>query len=441
VIRTFRSLASVNYRLWFAGALVSNVGAWMQRTAQDWIVLTQLTDNDAFAVGIVMALQFGPILVLGPFTGLIVDRVPGRTLLILTQTAQAVLAFGLGAIMLADVAQLWMVYGFALLLGIVTAVDNPARQTFVGELVPTDDLPNAVALNSASFNSARLIGPAVAGLAMAVFGPGWVFIINGCTFAGVLVALWLLRTNELYPIAKTRRGPGQLSAGFRYVRGRPDILVVLAMVFVIGTFGFNFPIFTSAMSRVEFHLDVRDYGLISSVLAIGSVIGSLLAARREKPRVGLAIGAAAAFGVISLAAALMPNAVAFAIALVPLGMAAMTMTTSANAYVQTTVDPSIRGRVMALYMAVFAGTTLLGGPAVGWVSDAFGPRWGLGVAAIAGGVGALIGLVWLALDKNLRVRRHPDAPWRLTLRYDGDRYDRATATQEIAISETSTERS
>ncbi|WP_210480653.1 MFS transporter [Naasia sp. SYSU D00948] len=406
---TFRSFSWLNYRLWFAGALVSNIGAWMQRTAQDWIVLTELTDQDPVAVGITMALQFGPLLVLGPFAGPLVDRIPGRRLLVLTQIAQAVLALALGVLLLTGTAQLWMVYGFALLLGIVTAVDNPARQTFVGELVPAPDLPNAVALNAASFNGARLIGPAVAGVTTAAIGSGWVFLVNAATYTAVLAALAALRRSELQEVEKAPRGSGGLREGLRYVRGRPDLVAILAMVFLVGTFGLNFPIFTSTMARIEFGMGASEFGLLSSVLAIGSVVGALGAAHRNQPRVTVIGLSAAGFGVFCTIAALMPTYVAFAIALVPIGLCSMIMTTSANAYVQTTTEPTMRGRVMSLYMALFAGTTLIGAPIVGWVAGLLGPRWALGVGALSGVLAALVGLAWLLASRRARLRSAEDS--------------------------------
>ena len=247
----FRSLRIFNYRLWFLGALVSNTGAWMQRTAQDWIVLTELTNRDAAALGITMALQFGPLLVMVPFTGLMADRFDRRKLLMWTQTASGALALGLGALVLSGTVQLWHVYVFALLLGIVTAIDTPVRQTFVSELVSDADISNAVALNSTSFQSARLVGPAIAGVLIAVLGSGWVFVINGVSFAGVLLSLVLIRRDQLVAAPRLTKARGQIRDGLRYVGSRSDLVIVLVMVFLVGTFGFNFPIFISTMSTVE----------------------------------------------------------------------------------------------------------------------------------------------------------------------------------------------
>ena len=437
----FRSLRIFNYRLWFAGALISNTGAWMQRTAQDWIVLTELTDKDAAALGITMALQFGPLLVMVPFTGLIADRFDRRRTLMLTQTASAVLALGLGVLVLSGTVQLWQVYVFALLLGVVTAIDTPVRQTFVSELVSDADISNAVALNSTSFQSARLIGPAIAGVLIAVIGSGWVFVINGVSFAGVLLSLILIRRDQLVAAPRLKKARGQIRDGIRYVRSRSDIVVVLVMVFLVGTFGFNFPIFISTMSTVEFGQGATQFGLLSSILAAGAVGGSLLAARREKVRLAVILFAAGGFGVACAIAAFTPTYWWFAGSLVIVGATSLTMMNTANAYVQTTTEPAFRGRVMALYMAIFAGGTPIGAPIVGAVANAFGPRWALGIGALSGVVAMLVAVGWLVVSKGMRLGRSPESRFGLRLRFDGiPADDRELATQEIAIVQGTAER-
>jgi MFS family permease len=436
----FRSLGNVNYRIWFAGALVSNIGTWMQRTAQDWIVLTELTDLNATAVGVVMALQFGPQLVLMPWSGLIADRFDRRRLLIVTQSAMGILALGLGLITVTGVVQLWHVYLFALGLGVVAAIDAPARQTFVSDLVGDENLSNAVALNSASFNGARLFGPAIAGVLTVAVGAGWVFLINAVTFAFTVVAMNLLRVDQLRAQPRASRERGQLIAGFRYVRQRPDIVVVLITVFLVGTFGFNFAIFTSTMATVEFHKGAGEFGLLSSVMAIGSVAGALLSARRSRARLRLVVGGAAAFGATCTIAALMPGYVSFAVSLAFVGLSSLTLMTTANAYVQTSTLPAMRGRVMALYMAIFAGGTPLGAPLVGWVADAFGPRWSLGVAAFSGIIAAAVLVFWLVKYQRLRVRFQSNVTPRFLVRHSGDGRAREAATREIAIVEANTQR-
>ncbi len=420
----FRSLRVFNYRLWFAGALVSNTGAWMQRTAQDWIVLTELTDRDAAALGITMALQFGPLLVLVPVSGLMADRFDRRKLLMWTQGIQCALALGLGLLVISGHVQLWHVYVFALLLGICTAIDTPARQSFVSELVTDKDISNAIALNSTSFQSARLIGPAVAGVLIAWIGTGPVFIVNAVSFVGVLASLFFIRTNLLVPTPRLVKAKGQIRDGLRYVLSRKDSLIVLIMVFLVGTFAFNFPIFISTMSTVEFGKGSAEFGLLSSIMAAGAVAGSLLAARRERVRFIVVVWASGALGLFCAIAALSPSYLFFAVVLVFVGVSSLTMMNTANAYIQTTTAPEMRGRVMAIYMAIFAGGTPIGAPIVGLVANAWGPRWSLGIGAAAGILAALIAVVWLA-----RNRTNAAATQSIPVVHE----DRETATQEIAI--------
>ncbi len=420
----FRSLRVFNYRLWFAGALVSNTGAWMQRTAQDWIVLTELTNRDAAALGITMALQFGPILLLMPVSGLMADRFDRRRLLIWTQAVQCVLALGLGVLVLSGHVELWHVYVFALLLGVCTAIDAPARQAFVSELVTDKDISNAVALNSTSFQSARLIGPAVAGVLIAWIGSGPVFLVNGVSFIGVILSLVLIRKSQLVPSPRLQKAKGQIRDGLRYVRDRKDILVVLVMVFLVGTFGFNFPIFISTMSTVEFGKGSAEFGLLSSVMAVGAVAGSLLAARRERVRFIIVVVASGAFGLVCVVAALSPTYLFFAVVLVLVGACSLTMMNTANAYVQTTTAPAMRGRVMALYMAIFAGGTPIGAPIVGLVANVWGPRWSLAIGAASGILAALIAVVWLSRKRNQATA---------TAAIPVVRENRELATEEIGI--------
>jgi MFS family permease len=397
---TFRSLGTFNYRVWAGGAIVSNVGTWMQRTAQDWLVLTQLTDHDATAVGIVMALQFGPQVLLLPVTGYAADRFDLRKLLFATQAAMGTLALGLGLLTVTGVVQLWHVFVFAFLLGCVTAFDAPARQTFVGELVPETDLSNAVALNSSSFNAARLIGPAVAGVLVGAVGSGWVFLLNAASFAGTLGSLRLLREGELHRRARAVASRSGLIDGFRYVWGRPDLKAILFMFFIVGTFGLNFPIFISTMAVGAFHVGAREYGLLTSLMAIGSVTGALLSARRTNPQVVLLVSGAALFGVGLTVAALMPHYLMFGAALAVVGVAAQTFTTTANGLVQLSTEPAMRGRVMAILLAIALGGTPIGAPIVGWIVDTYGPRWALGVGAAAGFAAAVVGVYYIAQHRR-----------------------------------------
>ena len=407
----FRSFANINYRIWFAGALVSNVGGWMQATAQDWVVLTELTDNDATAMGVTMALQFGPPLVLVSLTGWVADRFDRRRILLTTQGALLALAIAVGSLLLAGVMTLPMMFAFALGFGIVNAFDAPARQAFVSDMVSATETSNAVALNSASFNLARMIGPAVGGLLIVAIGSGWVFIVNAATFLAMIVALLLMRTHLLAPRPKNRSSGG-LAEGFRYVWARSDLKVVFVTVFLIGAFGMNFPIFASTMA-LEFGAGADGYGVLSSVLAIGSLIGALLAARRDRARVRVVILAAGGFGIAAFVSAAMPTYLSYAVTLTFTGFMIVTLLTTANGYVQITTDPALRGRVLALYMAVIMGSTPVGAPIAGWVADAFGPRAAIMLGGTAGFIACAIGVTWVLTSG--RLRREESSRFRLTL--------------------------
>jgi MFS family permease len=397
----FGSLRIWNYRVWTGGALVSNVGTWMQRVAQDWLVLTVLTRHNASAMGVVMALQFGPQLLLLPWSGYAADRLDRRKLLIATQAALGLLALGLGLVTVTGVVTLWQVYVFAFLLGCVSAFDAPVRQVFVNDLVGDEHLANAVALNSTSFNAARMIGPAVAGLLIAAVGCGWVFLINAASFAGVLASLAMLRVGQLHAGEHRLRKVGGLAEGFRYVWRRPDLMAVLVMLFLIGTFGLNFPIFISTMALTAFHGGAGQYGLLTSAFAIGSVGGALYSAYRSQPGMAVLCTASAVFGAGCVLAALAPDEGLFAAALVLTGLAALVFATGTNSLMQLTTEPAMRGRVMALRIAVAMGGTPIGAPIVGWIADRFGPRWALGVGAASGLAAMLVALRYMA---GLRAR-------------------------------------
>ncbi len=386
----FRSLRGFNYRVWAAGAFVSNIGTWVQRTGQDWLVFTQLTDHDAFAVSLVMALQFGPQLLLLPLTGYAADHFNQRRLLVATQTTMGALALILGLLTVTGAVELWHVYVFAFLFGSAAAFDAPVRQTFVAELVGEKDLHNAVALNSTSFNAARMIGPAIAGLTIAAVGTGWAFLLNGASFVAVLVSLAFLRLGDLRPTARAHRTLGGFTEGFRYVWRRPDLMAMLVMLFLVGTFGLNFPIFISTMAIGVFHADAQGFGLLSSCMAIGTVAGALWNAGRAQPRFSLLLNGAAIFGVGCTLAALSPGYWFFAAALVVTGMAAMTFTNTSNSLMQLTTERAMRGRVMALRIGIALGGTPIGAPIVGWVANTYGPRWALGVAAASGFAAAAV---------------------------------------------------
>ncbi|MFD8327593.1 MFS transporter [Streptomyces lydicus] len=399
---TFSSLRIRNYRLFATGQMVSNTGTWMQRIAQDWLVLS-LTGSSA-AVGITTALQFLPMLLLGLYGGVIADRFPKRKLLLLTQSAMGLTGLALAALTLSGQVQVWHVYLVALLLGLATVVDNPARQAFVSEMVGQDDLRNAVSLNSANFQSARLIGPAVAGVLITAFGSGWAFLFNGLSFIAPLTGLLMMRTAELHKVDRVPRSKGQLREGLRYVSQRPDLIWPIVLVGFIGTFGFNFPIWLTAFVYHVFHQGAGTYALFNGLMAAGSLIGALLAARRAGSRLRLLVGAAMLFGALEITAALAPSFWMFAALLAPIGMVGLTINVTANSSVQMATDPLMRGRVMSLFMMVFMGGTPLGAPVVGWVTDAFGARIGF----LAGGVisltaAGLIGLV-LARVGGLRLK-------------------------------------
>ncbi len=389
---TFRSLRSYNFRLWTGGALVSNIGTWMQRVAQDWLVLTRLTHHDATALGIVMALQFAPQLLLLPWTGLAADRLNQRRLLMVTQGTMGFLALVLGVLTLAGAVQLWHVYLLAFLSGSAAALDAPVRQTFVAEMVGDADLPNAVALNAMSYNAAQMVGPAVAGLLIAKTGIGWAFVINGISFAAVLLSMAFFRRSELKASARAHRTASGFVEGLRYVWGRPDLRAILLMLFLIGTFGLNFPIFISTMAVDVFHTDARGFGLLSSIMAVGTLSGSLLVARQARPRQAALLVSAAVFGFGFVLAAFAPGYWWFAAALVVIGAAGLTFTNNTNSLMQLSTEPTMRGRVMALRVGVALGGTPIGAPTVGWVASHFGPRWALGIGAAAGISAALVAL-------------------------------------------------
>ncbi|MGW4722351.1 MFS transporter [Streptomyces sp. NPDC004291] len=398
---TFSSLKIRNYRLFFTGAIVSNTGTWMARITQDWLVLS-LTGSAA-AVGITTALQFLPMLLFGLYGGVIADRYPKRQLLLVSQAALGLCGVALAVLTLSGHVQVWHVYLIAFLLGMVTVVDNPARQSFVSEMVGPGQLRNAVSLNSANFQSARLVGPAVAGVLIAGVGSGWAFLLNGLSFVAPVVSLLLMRTGELHKVERVPRGKGQLREGLRYVAGRPDLVWPIVLVGFVGTFGFNFPIWLTAFSGEVFHVGAGTYGFLNTLMAAGSLVGALAAARRGSTRLRMLVIAAGVFGVLEVVAALSPTFWMFALLLVPIGMIGLTVNVTANSAVQMAADPAMRGRVMSLYMMVFAGGTPIGAPLLGWVTDAYGARVGFatgGMISLAAAV--VVGLV-LAKVGGLKV--------------------------------------
>ncbi|MCW1249909.1 MFS transporter [Acaricomes phytoseiuli] len=385
----FRALRAFNYRLWVAGALVSNIGTWVQRVAQDWLVLTVLTDHSGTAVGITTGLQFLPILILGPWAGLLSDRYSKRRLIICTQTAMGFCALILGLLVVTDAVQLWHVYVLALMLGIGSAIDAPARQAFVSEVVHSGDVPNAVALNSASFNLARMAGPGLAGLLIAWVGTGPAFLINAASFFAVIISLLKMRPAELQPTERVPRGRGQIREGLRYLRGQPELRMVLVLGGVVATATLNFQMVNAMMATEVFRQGPGEYGLLGTIMAVGTLSGALLAARRGATRLSYLVLAALALGIFSVLAAFAPGYWLYALALIPIGIAAVTFLNLCNTTIQLGADPAFRGRVLALYMMVVQGGTPLGAPLIGWIGTAFGPRWSL----IIGGAVAVLAAV------------------------------------------------
>ncbi|ALV47226.1 MFS transporter [Arthrobacter alpinus] len=400
----FRALKVFNYRLWVTGALVSNIGTWMQRVAQDWLVLTVLTNHSGTAAGITTGLQFLPIIFLGPYAGLLGDRVNKRKLLLITQAAMGFCALLLGILVVTGSVQLWHVYALALLLGVASAFDAPSRQAFVSEVVGKADVPNAVALNSASFNLARLAGPGVAGLVIALVGTGPAFLINAASFVAVIFSLWRMRVNELLPPVRVPRAKGQIREGLRYIRQRPDLLMIMILVFMVGTFGMNFQITNALMATTVFNLGPGEYGLLGSVMAIGTLAAALLAAKRKNMRMLYIVGGALAFGVTVAVAAIMPSYFWYAVALVPVGLASLTFMNACNTTVQLTTDATMRGRVLAVYMVVLQGGTPIGAPLVGWIATEFGARWSLGLGAVVAVVAGFTALILMNRRNHVRLR-------------------------------------
>ncbi|MEF2072177.1 MFS transporter [Consotaella aegiceratis] len=407
---TFRSLKIFNYRLWAAGAIVSNIGTWMQRTAQDWLVLTELTHNNATAVGIVMALQFGPQLLFLPWTGFAADHFDRRKLMIATQSLMGLLALILGVLTVTGLVELWHVYVLAGLFGCASAFDAPARQTFVSDLVDDRNLSNAVALNSTSFNAGRMIGPAVAGVIIAAVGSGWAFLLNAASYLAVLASLFFLRRGELRYNERAARARGSFVEGFRYVWRRPDLMAILVILLLVGTFGLNFPIFISTMTVSVFHAGANEYGLLSSVMAVGTITGALLAAGREETHFRYLLIGTGVFGIGCILAAMAPNTLLFGAALVIIGISALTLMNVSNSLLQLSTEPAMRGRVMALRMAVAMGGAPIGAPLVGWVADHYGPRWALGIAAVAGLAAAAVAIRHLVQGRHVATYEKPDYP-------------------------------
>ena len=400
--RTFASFAVANYRLFFIGALVSNLGTWIQRIGQDWLVLTELTDGSSTALGVVTALQFLAVPFLAPYAGAVVDRFSKRTVLLVTQLALGLTSLALWALIATGAVALWHVYVIAFLTGVISAFDNPARQAFVSEIVPRELLPNAVGLNSTSFNGARLIGPGVAGLLVAAVGVGPTQLINAVSFAAMIAAILAMNAAQLTPAPRAASAGAALD-GLRYLRRRPDLIVLLVIVFMLGTFGMNFQIFNATMATQVFGKGAEEFGLLGTIMAIGTLAGALMAARRVKPTLRTILLALAGFAVSTLALTFAPNYVVYALLLIPSGFFALTVMTTANAAVQLGTAPEYRGRIMSIYVAIFLGGTPLGAPAIGWLGEVAGPRASVLIAAVATALTALGVLGYFRWHDGLRI--------------------------------------
>lgn len=398
--RTFASLAHHNFRLWFAGNILASSAMWMQRVAQDWLVLTVLTDKSGTQVGIVTALQFLPMMIVSPWTGVVADRVDRRRLVQVTQSVSACLGLGLGLLILSGHIQLWHVHLFALVGGITSSFDSPARQAFVAEMVPPSSVANAVALSGMSFTSARLIGPVGAGLIIDRVGVGWVFVINAAIFTVPIILITLMRVRELNPREHVPRAHGQIREGLRYITNRPDLIVVFLLMSIVASLGLNFQLTSAMMATTVFNKGAGEFGLLATFSASGGVTGALIAARVGAARLSFLVPAAAAFGTMLIVVSLAPSYVAYALLIIPLGTASLLTMTSANSVLQTRTPDHIRGRVMSLYTIVFLGTTPIGAPFIGWVGETFGARWAIAVGGIATLFAALVIGTMLALQQR-----------------------------------------
>jgi MFS family permease len=403
---TFRSMRSRNYRLYFYGQLISTSGTWMQSVALGWLVL-RITGS-GFAVGLITALQFLPMLLISTWGGVIADRFDKRRTLVMTQTGMAISAIGLAAVTLGGVAQLWMLYLLTFCSGSFNAIDNPVRQAFVSEMVGDEDLPNAVALNSAMFNTSRIIGPALGALVIKAVDVGPCFALNAVSFVAVIAGLLMMRPSELFGGRPIARAKGQIRDGLRYVWGNVELRSTILVMAVVGTLAFNFTVVMPVLAKFTFHGDAGTYGLLTALMGAGSMVGALATASRLRPSRKLLAGSCLAFGVTMTAAALAPTLLSEQILLLLVGASSITFMSTANSTCQLTSSPEMRGRVMALYGLVFLGSTPIGGPLVGWISQHLGPRYGMAIGGVATIASALVaGSVLLRQRFVLRHGRLP----------------------------------
>ena len=385
---TFESLHIRNFRLFFAGQLISQCGTWMQTIALGWLVL-HLSHNSGFAIGLVIALQFIPTLLFGVWGGVIADRFDKRSVLFVTQAAMAAVAVLLAVVDLTNVVQLWMIYTIVFVYGLALAVDNPTRQSFVPELVPPQDLPNAVALSSAIFQVARIVGPALGGVLIVAVGTGVCFALNAVSFVFIVAALLMMRPGELHREAPLGREKGQVREGLRYVWHTPELRSTLLLTLIVGTFAINSPVVLPLLAKITFGGNAEVYSWMTIAMGTGAVFGALFVASRAHARGTLLFATGMAFGVSMCVASAAPSLGLFIALLLAVGAGQISFLATCNSLLQLRSDPVMRGRVMAVYTIALLGSTPIGGPLVGWVSEEFGPRWGFALGGIATIVGVL----------------------------------------------------
>ncbi|CAB4898000.1 MAG: MFS transporter [Actinobacteria bacterium] len=389
---TFAALAIPNYQKFFAGQAISLVGTWIQSVAIAWLIL-EITGSPA-SIGLAVALQFLPVLIFGPYGGVIVDRVDKRRLLIVTQALSGIQAGLLAILVLTGNANIGFVLALSLFLGFIYVFDMPARSAFVREMVPLELVRNAVSLTSVVINGARVVGPALSGVLIATIGLGWCFAANAASFIGVLTAYALMKTGELIAVEPIERAPGQLREGMKYVWSNPDLRVPLIMMAVVGTLTYEFNVVLPALAAETFQSGAQSLGWLSAAMGLGAVIGGLISATRQTSGVKAIAVASIVFGFAVLTSAVMPNVLWSCIALIPVGAASIWFTSAGNSAMQLHTEPHMRGRVMSLWTVAFIGSTPVGAPIVGWVAETAGPRWALGVGAAAAVGAGLYGAKW-----------------------------------------------
>ncbi|MCS4484748.1 MFS transporter [Gleimia sp. 6138-11-ORH1] len=414
--KTFHSFKLYNFRLIFTAALFSSIGMWLQIFSQDWLVLTQLTNRDMTQVGLITAVQFLPQLLFAPFSGVVADRVNRRRFLQFCQATGGILSLTLGTLIVTGWVQLWHVYVMAFLVGSLGAFEGPARMSFVSEVVPKTSLPNAVSLNSTAFHAARMVGPASAGFIIDFAGTGWVFLIAGLLYTIPPVAFFFIREADLIPRTVLRKEKGQIIEGFRYVRQRPEMQIVLLVIAVVAGLGLNLQMTSAFMATNVYDKAASEYGIFGSFIATGAIIGSLAAARRSSSRLRTVIVAAGVFGVAETLLALAPTFTTFILLAIPVGFSSLTLLISANVFMQLAAEEHIRGRVLALYGMIFLGVSPVCSPFIGWVATYFGPRWSILVGSLSCIFISIVAALWayrFRKSQGITPRLFDVSPWRL----------------------------